>query len=76
MTRKEFDLLWLMSSDPGKVFDREDLMTRVWKESSVESRTIDAHIVRLRRKLQSKKGAPSPIETVWGLGYRLKVSSR
>jgi len=74
LTRKEFQLLWVLASEAGKVFRREELLDQIWGEANVDSRTIDAHIVRLRRKLRIKT-APS-IEAVWGIGYRLKPSAR
>ena len=75
LTRKEFQLLWVLASEAGRVFRREELLDQVWGEANVDSRTIDAHIVRLRRKLRIVKTAPS-IEAVWGIGYRLKLSAR
>jgi two-component system response regulator SaeR len=71
LTKKEFALLWLLASHPGRVFPREDLLEEVWGDAvAVEARTIDAHVTKVRRKL---KGYPKyRIDTVWGIGYRLK----
>jgi len=68
LTPKEFDLLHLFVSNPGRAFSREFLLERVWKESfEGYDRAVDAHITRLRRKL----GPLSDwLTTVWGVGYR------
>ncbi|GAA2789735.1 response regulator transcription factor [Saccharopolyspora taberi] len=68
VTRKEFDLLALLASEPGAVFSRERIVAAVWKDdSSLTSRTIDTHISTLRNKL----GSRSSIITVRGVGFRL-----
>jgi DNA-binding response OmpR family regulator len=64
---KEFDLLAYLLENPGIVFTREQLLQRVWgMEYSAGTRTVDMHVVRLRRQLQR----PDLIETVRGVGYR------
>jgi two-component system response regulator RegX3 len=64
---KEFDLLAYLIEHPGIVFTREQLLERVWgMEYSAGTRTVDMHIVMLRRRL----GRPDLIETVRGVGYR------
>ena len=70
LTPKEFDLLFLFVSNPGRAFTREFLLERVWKETfEGYDRAVDAHITRLRRKL----GPLSDwLTTVWGVGYRFK----
>lgn len=75
LTKIEFLLLTHMLNSEGGLLDRGELLKRVWgPQVSVEVRTVDSHIVRLRRKL-IKLGMKSPaIETVWGLGYRVKNS--
>jgi DNA-binding response OmpR family regulator len=68
VTRKEFDLLALLASDPGTVFSRGRIMAKVWHdESSLPSRTIDTHVGTLRAKL----GSRTWIVTVHGIGFRL-----
>ena len=76
LTRMEFTLLWTLASQAGKVFRREELLDQVWgPERFVEPRTVDVHVTRLRRKLQVHSGPPTVvIETVWGVGYRLRNS--
>lgn len=67
-TRKEFDLLSLLASQPNTVVSRRELMAKVWEDDwAVSSRTIDTHVSMLRRKL----GDGNWITTVRGVGYRL-----
>ena len=73
LTRKEFTLLWTLCSDPECVFRREELLKIIWgPQISVEPRTVDAHIARLRRLLKKEKDISPSIETVWRIGYRLR----
>jgi DNA-binding response OmpR family regulator len=68
---KEFDLLWALADDAGRVVRRERLMDDVWDQHWYGStKTLDVHIAGLRRKLE-EAGADSPIATVRGVGYRL-----
>ncbi len=67
LPRKEFELLFLLASEPGKTFSREEIFARVWGEGVVVGdRTLDVHIRRLREKLGNQL-----IGTVKGVGYRL-----
>ncbi len=71
LTPKEFELLTLMLSNPGKVFTRETLLEKVWGyEFSGDTRTVDVHIRHLRQKLSDDFSYPDYIETVRGVGYR------
>jgi len=73
LTRKEFSLLWALGTDPECVFRREELLQMVWgNQITVEPRTVDAHIARLRRLFKKEKDISPSIETVWGIGYRLR----
>jgi DNA-binding response OmpR family regulator len=68
LTAKEFDLLWYFCQNRGLVLSREQIMLNVWGYDYVgESRTIDAHVRQLRRKL----GDDFPLKTRWGVGYQL-----
>ena len=70
-TVTEFNLLSALMGRPGRVYTRDDLVDRVWAPGhAITDRTIDSHIRRIRRKL-GQAGAEA-IETVYGLGYRLK----
>lgn len=69
LARKEFELLLLLSSKPGKLFTREDIFNKVWGvELMIGYRTIDVHIRKLREKLGEEM-----IKTVKGIGYKLGV---
>jgi DNA-binding response OmpR family regulator len=73
-SRKEFDLLWVLASGNGRAFRREDLIERVWGRGYfIDPRTVDVHIARIRTKLRESSADSPRIETVWGIGYRLKV---
>ncbi len=75
LTRKEFNLLFQLASEPKRVFSREELLKEVWGEASAQTgmRTVDTHIKRLRRKLGHKHDSEWRLETVWGIGYRFQV---
>jgi len=73
LTPKEFDLLKTLSSKPKQVFSREQLLEQVWDYDYFgEERTVDAHIKKLRQKIE--KVGPQVIETVWGVGYKFDDS--
>ncbi len=71
LTVKEFELLYLLASNPGKTFTRRYLLERIW-ETDFEGydRAIDSHIKRLRAKIEDNRISPTLIHTVWGVGYR------
>lgn len=74
LTLKEMELLWCLASHPGRTFSREVLLEKVWGYTYCgETRTIDTHIKRLRKKLGIREGTPWDIQTVWGVGYRFEV---
>jgi DNA-binding response OmpR family regulator len=74
LTAKEFDLLWFLASNPGRVFSRDQLMSRVWGYSAaLDTGTVTVHVRRLREKLEEDPSQPRLLETVWGVGYRLSV---
>ncbi len=71
LTAKEFDLVAALAADPGAVVSRKQLLEQVWDTSWYGStKTIDVHIASVRRKL----GDPGLIETVRGVGFRLRSS--
>lgn len=71
LTAKEFDLLYLLASNPGRVFSRNYLLERLWGDTySGFERTVDTHIQRLRRKLGGEHDIASRIVTLWGVGYK------
>ena len=65
LPRKEFELLFFIASQPGKVFSREKLLQKVWGDVYVVDRTIDVHIRKLREKI-----GDSYIQTIKGVGYK------
>ena len=66
-TAREFDLLWYLASHQGLVLSRAQLLEAVWGYDYFgETRTVDVHVRQLRKKLPE-----IPIETVWGVGYRI-----
>jgi DNA-binding response OmpR family regulator len=74
LTSKEFDLLWFLASNPNRVFSRDQLMHRVWGYSSaLDTGTVTVHVRRLREKLELDPSRPDLLETVWGVGYRLRA---
>jgi len=69
LTPKEFDLLYTLAKKPRQVFSREQLLELVWDYKYFgDERTVDAHIKKLRQKIE--KGGPQIIQTVWGVGYK------
>lgn len=73
LTAKEFDLMELFMTNPGKVYSRENLLNLVWGyEYAGEDRTVDVHVRRLREKLELDPANPQLILTKWGVGYYLR----
>jgi two-component system alkaline phosphatase synthesis response regulator PhoP len=71
LTPKEYDLLVLLASHPGKSYSREDLLNQIWGyEFSGYEHTVNSHINRLRSKIESDFSKPRYILTTWGVGYR------
>ncbi len=71
LTSLEFDLLHLLASNPGIVFSRRSLISRVWKDDvNVTERSVDTVIKRIRRKIGDDAADPKLILTVWGTGYK------
>ncbi len=72
LTRTEFRLLCELADHVGAILNRDQLLERVWGYESVgESRTVDAHIRRLRMKIEDDPAAPRLLQTARGLGYKL-----
>ena len=71
LTPKEFELLKLLVTSPGRAFSRDELLERIWGyEYYGDTRTVDVHIRHLRAKLGERPGLSERIETVRGVGYR------
>ena len=74
LTPKEFDLLALLVRNPGRAFARDYLLEKVWGyDYAGFDRTVDTHVLRLRKKLGA---SGDQIETVWGVGYRLAAKPK
>lgn len=73
LTHKEFELLLFLARNRGIVFSKDALFERVWGLDAVgDTATVMVHVNRLREKLEKDPSKPEFIETVWGVGYRLK----
>ncbi len=90
LTKKEIEIFWLLASNPGKVFSRDNLLNSVWGyEYFGDARTVDTHIKRLRAKVDipgsmassESKSTNQPesfiwdIKTIWGVGYKFEVKN-
>ncbi|MCX4448095.1 response regulator transcription factor [Streptomyces sp. NPDC087866] len=72
LTAKEFSILETLAREPGRVFTRAQIIERVFGfDHDVLERTVDAHVMNMRRKLGTDPGGPRHVETVYGRGYRL-----
>jgi len=73
LSRTEFNLLAAFLRSPGRVFERSQLLDAVWgSDVVVGDRTVDVHVKALRRKIEEAGGDPRVLETVRGVGYRLR----
>jgi DNA-binding response OmpR family regulator len=71
LTNQEFNLLYVLLSQPGIVLSREALLRRAWPDATfVTVRSVDTLVKRLRRKVEDEPANPSVILTVWGSGYK------
>jgi DNA-binding response OmpR family regulator len=71
LTPKEYDLLYLLASNPGVTFDRRELLSKVWGyDFEGYEHTVNSHINRLRGKIEKDPNHPEYVLTTWGVGYR------
>ena len=71
LTPNEFSLLHLLASNPGIVFERDQILEKVWKDDVfVTARGVDALVKRLRRKIEADPANPTRVLTAWGTGYK------
>ncbi|EGV31677.1 two component transcriptional regulator, winged helix family [Thiorhodococcus drewsii AZ1] len=73
-TRREMDILAYLAAHRGRTVSREELLNKVWgyaRDCGLETRTVDIHIAKLRRKIEPDPSDPSRLVTVRGVGYRL-----
>jgi two-component system response regulator ResD len=73
LTRREFELLDLLTSQPGRTFTRSELLEGVWDFAwASDSSTVTVHVRRLRAKIERDPSSPEHLLTVWGVGYRFE----
>ena len=74
LTAKEYDLLLFLIRHPNRVFSKEELFEKVWGMDAIgDNATVTVHISKLREKIEADPSNPQYIETIWGVGYRMKV---
>ncbi len=77
LTNRELALIKVLMENPGRAFDRDELLNLAWgKDFYGDVKTVDVHIRRLREKIENDSKNPEFIETVWGYGYRFKKVSK
>ena len=75
LTRSEFDLLWLLASNPGRVYSRDKLLDHIsGGQAYAQERAVDMHMSNLRRKIEPNVKKPTYIKTAWGVGYSFNAS--
>lgn len=73
LTPIEFDILYLLASNPGRVFSTDEIFERIWNEKVYEANnTVMVHIRRLRGKMKEDERQNKIITTVWGVGYKIE----
>lgn len=73
LTSLEFDILYFLANNPGKVWRREDLVTNVWQNNPMgDNRVVDVHIGQIRRKIELDPNNPQYIVTIRGVGYKFE----
>jgi DNA-binding response OmpR family regulator len=74
LTSKEFDILYLLMSNPNRVFSKQEIFNSIWGDSSFgDISTITVHIRKIREKIESDPSNPIYIDTLWGIGYRFNL---
>ena len=75
LSKKEVETMWILVSNPSKVFTRDNLLDSLWGQDYFgDSRTVDSHIKRLRAKLDKFSHPNWEIKTIWGLGYKFEFT--
>ncbi len=73
LTKKEFEILWVLATNQNKVFSRDNLLDSVWGYDYFgDNRTVDSHIKRLRAKLDEYQHPTWSVKTIWGVGYKFE----
>lgn len=74
LTAKEFEMLHLFMRHPDRVFNKEEIFDRIWGEETLgDTTTVTVHVRKIREKIEENPSEPMYLETVWGMGYRLRV---
>lgn len=74
LTTSEFDILYLLTSEPGRVFSSEYIFEKIWQEKALgASKTVMVHISNLRDKLRVAMAGENVIKTIWGVGYKIEL---
>jgi DNA-binding response OmpR family regulator len=77
LTAKEFGILEVLAAEPGRVFTRAQIIDGAFGfDHYVLERTVDAHVMNLRRKIEEDPAEPRYVQTVYGRGYRLAESGK
>lgn len=73
LTPIEFDILWYLCKNEGRVVPSEELFEKVWQEDYLDNNnTVMAHVARIREKMHEKPRQPKFLKTVWGVGYTIE----
>lgn len=73
LTSREFDILYLLASNRGRVFSTEEIFSRIWNEKYYQSNnTVMVHMSRIRDKIEKHMNGSKVIHTVWGVGYKIE----
>ncbi len=73
LASKEYDILYLLAKNSKRIFSKEEIFERIWGLDSIgDISTVTVHIRRIREKIEKDPSSPKYIETVWGVGYRIK----
>lgn len=74
LTGKEFEILHLFMRHPGRVFSKEEIFNRIWGEDTLgDITTVTVHVRKIREKIEENPSGPLYLETIWGMGYRLRI---
>lgn len=72
LTLKEYEILKLLMSQPGRIFSSEQIYEHVWGEDAINTETIMVHIRKLRKKIEADPKTPAYLKVVWGIGYKIE----
>ncbi|MBF4785822.1 winged helix-turn-helix domain-containing protein, partial [Clostridioides difficile] len=73
LTSREFDILYLLANNKGRVYSTEEIFEKVWKEKYYQSNnTVMVHMSRIRDKIEKYTDGEKIIHTVWGVGYKIE----